>query len=92
MFIKHLHAVQFFLSHILFGYATCIRSIVFVLFSFTFVANWVKFCPSFVQITYSLLFSLVIAFTSDALSTTPDKAPLLSRDASFRHQFHEIVR
>ncbi|KAI3443822.1 hypothetical protein Pfo_000487 [Paulownia fortunei] len=43
------------------------------------------------QITYSLLFSLVIALISDALSTAPDKVPVLSRDASFRHEFNEIV-
>ncbi|EXC04145.1 hypothetical protein L484_006623 [Morus notabilis] len=43
------------------------------------------------QITFSLLFSLVIALISDALSAVPDKASLLSRDASFRHEFHEIV-
>ncbi|KAK9947570.1 hypothetical protein M0R45_003188 [Rubus argutus] len=43
------------------------------------------------QITFSLLFSLVIAFVSDALSAAPDKASVLSRDASFRHDFHEIV-
>lgn len=44
------------------------------------------------QITFSLLFSLVIALISDALSTVPDKASPLSRNASFRHEFHEIVR
>ncbi|KAL8483667.1 hypothetical protein ACS0TY_026375 [Phlomoides rotata] len=43
------------------------------------------------QIVYSLLFSLVIAFISDALRTTPDKAPVLSHDASFRHDFNEIM-
>ncbi|XP_011093564.1 nuclear pore complex protein NUP205 isoform X1 [Sesamum indicum] len=43
------------------------------------------------QIAYSLLFSLVIAFISDALSTVPNKAPVLSQDASFRREFHEIV-
>ncbi|KAK4397041.1 Nuclear pore complex protein, partial [Sesamum angolense] len=43
------------------------------------------------QITYSLLFSLVIAFISDALSTVPNKAPVLSQDTSFRREFHEIV-
>lgn len=43
------------------------------------------------QITFSLLFSLVIAFVSDALSAAPDKASVLSRDPSFRHEFHEIV-
>ncbi|KAI5320580.1 hypothetical protein L3X38_040288 [Prunus dulcis] len=43
------------------------------------------------QITFSLLFSLVIAFISDALSAVPDKASVLSHDASFRHEFHEIV-
>ncbi|KAH9761850.1 nuclear pore complex protein NUP205 [Citrus sinensis] len=43
------------------------------------------------HITFSLLFSLVIAFISDALSTVPDKSSVLSRDASFRKEFHEIV-
>ncbi|XAR66900.1 hypothetical protein NMG60_11013275 [Bertholletia excelsa] len=43
------------------------------------------------QITCSLLFSLVIAFISDALSAAPDKASVLSHDASFRHEFHETV-
>ncbi|KAL3643098.1 hypothetical protein CASFOL_013913 [Castilleja foliolosa] len=43
------------------------------------------------QITYSLLFSLVIAFISDALSNAPEKAPVLSHDASFRREFDEIV-
>jgi len=45
-----------------------------------------------VQITFSLLFSLVIAFISDALSAVPDKGSILSHDASFRKEFHEIVR
>ncbi|KAM7264023.1 hypothetical protein ACFE04_001706 [Oxalis oulophora] len=43
------------------------------------------------QITFSLLFSIVIAFMSDALSTMPDKASILSRDVSFGKEFHEIV-
>ncbi|GAB2300342.1 hypothetical protein Dimus_034380 [Dionaea muscipula] len=43
------------------------------------------------QITYGLLFSLVIAFISDALSTVPEKVSVLSRDASFRQEFQEIV-
>ncbi|XP_042036810.1 nuclear pore complex protein NUP205-like isoform X3 [Salvia splendens] len=43
------------------------------------------------QIIYSLLFSIVIAFISDALSTAPDKVSVLSHDASFRHGFNEIV-
>ncbi|XP_073116730.1 nuclear pore complex protein NUP205 isoform X3 [Elaeis guineensis] len=43
------------------------------------------------QITFSLLFSLVIAFMSDALSTVPNKASTLSLDASFRYEFHELV-
>ncbi|KAG6391132.1 hypothetical protein SASPL_148883 [Salvia splendens] len=43
------------------------------------------------QIIYSLLFSIVIAFISDALGTTPDKVSVLSHDASFRHGFNEIV-
>jgi nuclear pore complex protein Nup205 len=53
-----------------------------------------SFFPHFllVQITFSLLFSLVIAFISDALSAVPDKGSILSHDASFRKEFHEIVR
>ncbi|KAJ1403557.1 hypothetical protein SESBI_27265, partial [Sesbania bispinosa] len=43
------------------------------------------------QITFSLLFALVIAFVSDGLSTVPDKAPVLSSNTSFRHEFHELV-
>ena len=46
----------------------------------------------FVQIAFSLFFSLVIAFISDGLSTVPDKASILSSDASFRREFNEIVR
>ncbi|KAJ0031919.1 hypothetical protein Pint_13023 [Pistacia integerrima] len=42
-------------------------------------------------ITFSLLFSLVIALISDALSAVPDRSSLLSCDASFRKEFHEIV-
>lgn len=45
-----------------------------------------------VQITYSLLFSLIIAFLSDALSAVSDNSSILSHDASFRKEFHEIVR
>ncbi|XP_022729587.1 nuclear pore complex protein NUP205 isoform X3 [Durio zibethinus] len=43
------------------------------------------------QITYSLLFSLVIALISDALSAVSDKTSVLSHDASFRKEFHELV-
>ncbi|KAK4343497.1 hypothetical protein RND71_036591 [Anisodus tanguticus] len=43
------------------------------------------------QITYSLLFSLVVALISDALSAVPYKTSVLSRDASFRHEFQESV-
>ncbi|KAK3000110.1 hypothetical protein RJ639_023379, partial [Escallonia herrerae] len=43
------------------------------------------------QITYSLLFSVVIALISDALSAVPDKVSVLSPDASFRHEFQETV-
>ncbi|KAL6555058.1 hypothetical protein OROGR_006316 [Orobanche gracilis] len=43
------------------------------------------------QITYCLLFALVIAFISDALSTAPEKVPVLSHDASFRREFNEMV-
>ncbi|KAK8523521.1 hypothetical protein V6N13_113466 [Hibiscus sabdariffa] len=43
------------------------------------------------QITHSLLFSLVIAFVSDALSALSDKSSILSHDASFRKEFQEIV-
>jgi len=44
------------------------------------------------QITFCLLFALVIAFVSDGLSTVPDKASVLSSNTSFRHEFHELVR
>lgn len=43
------------------------------------------------QIIYGLLFSLVIAFISDALSAAPDRVSVLSRDALFRREFHESV-
>lgn len=43
------------------------------------------------QITFSLLFALVIALISDALSAAPDKASVLSLDAAFRREFHDIV-
>lgn len=43
------------------------------------------------QITFSLLFSLVIAFISDALSAVSDKSSVLSRDALFRREFQELV-
>ncbi|KAF5199081.1 Nuclear pore complex protein [Thalictrum thalictroides] len=43
------------------------------------------------QVTFSLFFSLLIAFISDALSTVPDKASVLSHDASFRREFQDIV-
>ncbi|XWS17148.1 hypothetical protein CRYUN_Cryun33cG0043500 [Craigia yunnanensis] len=42
------------------------------------------------QITNSLLFSLIIAFISDTLSAVSDKSSILSHDASFRKEFHEI--
>ncbi|KAK7258456.1 hypothetical protein RIF29_24034 [Crotalaria pallida] len=43
------------------------------------------------QITFSLLFALVVAFVSDGLSTVPDKASVLSSNATFRREFHELV-
>ncbi|XP_031385732.1 nuclear pore complex protein NUP205 isoform X2 [Punica granatum] len=43
------------------------------------------------QITYSLLFSLVISFISDALGAVPDKAAVLTQDVSFRNEFQEMV-
>ncbi|KAJ7956691.1 Nuclear pore complex protein [Quillaja saponaria] len=43
------------------------------------------------QITFSLLFSLVIGFISDGLSTVPDKVSVLTSDVSFRREFHEMV-
>lgn len=46
----------------------------------------------YLQITFSLLFSLIITFLSDALSAVPDKSSILSSDASFRKEFHEAVR
>ncbi|KAG9451145.1 hypothetical protein H6P81_011110 [Aristolochia fimbriata] len=47
--------------------------------------------PIKLQIVFSLLFSLVITFISDALSTIPDKASVLSEDVSFRREFQELV-
>lgn len=43
------------------------------------------------QVTFSLLFSLVISFISDALGAVPSKVGLLSRDSSFTRDFHEMV-
>ncbi|XP_010533163.1 PREDICTED: nuclear pore complex protein NUP205 [Tarenaya hassleriana] len=43
------------------------------------------------QISYSLLFSLIIAFVSDAISALSDKSSTLSQDASFRKEFQDIV-
>nr|KJB07739.1 hypothetical protein B456_001G042000 [Gossypium raimondii] len=42
-------------------------------------------------ITHSLLFFLVIAFVSDALSALSDKSSILSHDASFRKEFQDTV-
>ncbi|TVU02504.1 hypothetical protein EJB05_51989 [Eragrostis curvula] len=42
------------------------------------------------QITYGVLFSLVVSFVSDILSTSGERASL-SSDSSFRHEFHELV-
>ncbi|KAK1417250.1 hypothetical protein QVD17_26375 [Tagetes erecta] len=43
------------------------------------------------QITYSLLFSLIISLVSDALSASTDNMSILSQDPSFRNDFHETV-
>ncbi|MFS8016867.1 putative nucleoporin [Helianthus anomalus] len=43
------------------------------------------------MITFSLLVSLIISLISDALSASPDEMSILSRDASFRRDFHETV-
>ncbi|KAL9275467.1 Nuclear pore complex protein NUP205-like protein [Drosera capensis] len=43
------------------------------------------------QIAYGLLFSLVVAFISDGLSTVPEKVSVLSQDASFRREFQGVV-
>lgn len=43
------------------------------------------------QVAFSLLFSLIIAFISDALSTVADKASVLSHDVQFRQEFQELV-
>ncbi|KAF5763761.1 hypothetical protein HanXRQr2_Chr15g0684151 [Helianthus annuus] len=47
----------------------------------------------YVQIKFSLLVSLIIIISliSDALSASPDEMSILSRDASFRRDFHETV-
>ncbi|XP_022143113.1 nuclear pore complex protein NUP205 [Momordica charantia] len=47
--------------------------------------------PIKLQIVFSLLFSTIIAFISDALSAVPNKASLLSSDASFRNEFQDTV-
>jgi len=44
------------------------------------------------QITFSLLFSLIITFVSDAISRLSDKSSMISQDASFRTDFQDIVR
>lgn len=64
------------------------------------VSSALKICVAYsqfshftlLQITFSLLFALVIAFVSDGLGTVPDKASVLSSDTSFRHEFHALVR
>ncbi|KAG0486350.1 hypothetical protein HPP92_008445 [Vanilla planifolia] len=43
------------------------------------------------QITFSLMFSLMLTFVSDALSTHSAKASLLSFDSLFRTEFHKSV-
>ncbi|EOA12740.1 hypothetical protein CARUB_v10028249mg [Capsella rubella] len=43
------------------------------------------------QITFSLLFSLIITFVSDAISGLSDKSSMISQDASFRKDFQDIV-
>ncbi|KAL0915304.1 hypothetical protein M5K25_015711 [Dendrobium thyrsiflorum] len=43
------------------------------------------------QITISLMFSLVISFVSDALSSSSVKTSLLSHDATFRIEFQKLV-
>ncbi|KFK26746.1 hypothetical protein AALP_AA8G287800 [Arabis alpina] len=43
------------------------------------------------QITFSLLFSLITTFVSDAISALSDKSSMISQDASFRTEFQDIV-
>ncbi|KAK1264926.1 hypothetical protein QJS04_geneDACA016129 [Acorus gramineus] len=43
------------------------------------------------QVIFSLLFSLVITFISDALSALPNKNSVLASNISFRHEFQELV-
>ncbi|XP_018439961.1 nuclear pore complex protein NUP205 isoform X1 [Raphanus sativus] len=43
------------------------------------------------QISFSLLFSLIITFISDAISALSDKSSMISQDASFRTEFQNIV-
>uniref|UniRef100_A0A7N0VJ21 Nuclear pore complex protein NUP205 n=2 Tax=Kalanchoe fedtschenkoi TaxID=63787 RepID=A0A7N0VJ21_KALFE len=43
------------------------------------------------QITFSLLFSIVIAFISDGLGAVSDKVSVLSSDSLFRREFQEII-
>ncbi|VFQ73605.1 unnamed protein product [Cuscuta campestris] len=43
------------------------------------------------QIAHGLLFSVVVSLVSDALSAVLDKASILTRDVSFRHEFQETI-
>ncbi|ESQ37635.1 hypothetical protein EUTSA_v10002339mg [Eutrema salsugineum] len=43
------------------------------------------------QITFSLLFSLIITFVSDAISALSDVSSMISQDSSFRTEFQDIV-
>lgn len=51
-----------------------------------------KWLFSLLQITFSLLFSLITTFVSDAISALSDKSSMISQDASFRTEFQDIVR
>lgn len=62
--------------------------ILFFLYDYIFLFSDFFF---YLQIVFSLLFSLVIAFMSDALNAVLEKAPVLSRNASFRREFQELV-
>lgn len=69
--------------------AICVFKFSFKLF--TCFWHMVQMVVLFLQVIYGLLFTLVIALISDALSALPDKVSVLSHDASFRHDFHQNV-
>lgn len=65
-------------------------------FKFTFLGAYCfhlfnSYLIYLLQITFSLMFSLVIAFVSDALHIASDRASTSSHDVSFSFEFYELV-